>query len=56
MCSRSGYDPNGLNVRALFLKLSGAMEGAMLRLGEAGSRDLYSVSQYYSRRLVAYIR
>ena len=32
------------------------MEGAMLRLGEAGSRDLYSVSQYYSRRLVAYIR
>ena len=42
--------------RSLFLKLSGAMEGAMVRLGEAGSRDLYPVSQHYSRRLVAYIR
>ena len=43
-------------LRATFLKLAGAMEGAMVRLGEAGSRDLYSVSQYYSRRLVSYIR
>jgi len=43
-------------LRSLFLKLSGAMEGAMVRLGEAGSRDLYPVSQHYSRRLVAYIR
>ena len=42
--------------RSLFLKLSGAMEGAMVRLGEAASRDLYPVSQHYSRRLVAYIR
>ena len=32
------------------------MEGAMVRLGEAGSRDLYPVSQYYSRKLVTYIR
>ena len=43
-------------MRSLFLKLSGAMEGAMVRLGEAASRDLYPVSQHYSRRLVAYIR
>ena len=43
-------------LRSTFLKLSGAMEGAMVRLGEAGSRDLYPVSQYYSRRLVTYIR
>ena len=28
----------------------------MVRLGEAGSRDLYPVSQYYSRKLVTYIR
>ena len=43
-------------LRSTFLKLSGAMEAAMLRLGEAASKDLYSVSQYYSRRLVTYIR
>ena len=43
-------------LRSTFLKLSGAMEGAMLRLGEAQSKDLYPVSQYYSRRLVTYIR
>ena len=45
-----------ITLRSLFLKLSGAMEGAMVRLGEAASRDLYPVSQHYSRRLVAYIR
>ena len=45
-----------ISLRSLFLKLSGAMEGAMVRLGEAASRDLYPVSQHYSRRLVAYIR
>ena len=43
-------------LRSTFLKLSGAMEGAMLRLGEAQSKDLFPVSQYYSRRLVTYIR
>ena len=50
-------DPRRVSeLRSTFLKLSGAMEAAMLRLGEAGSRDLLSVSQYYSRRLVTYIR
>ena len=32
------------------------MEGAMVRLGEAGSKELYPVSQYYSSTLVTYIR
>ena len=50
-------DPRRVSeLRSTFLKLSGAMEAAMVRLGEAGSRDLFSVSQYYSRRLVTYIR
>ena len=50
-------DPRRVSeLRSTFLKLSGAMEAAMVRLGEAASRDLFSVSQYYSRRLVTYIR
>ena len=43
-------------LRTTFLKLAAAMEGAMVRLGEAGSRELYPVSQYYSSTLVTYIR
>ena len=56
-------------LRSTFLKLSSAMEGTMVRwerwevvmaqlgrLGEAGSRELYPVCQYYSGTLVTYIR
>ena len=43
-------------LRTTFLKLAAAMEGAMVRLGEAGSKELYPVSQYYSSTLVTYIR
>ena len=57
MQSQIKTDPRRVSeLRSTFLKLSGAMEAAMVRLGEAGSRDLVSVSQYYSRRLVTYIR
>lgn len=44
------------DLRCVFIKLAGAMEGAMLRLSEAESRELVPVSQYYSTTLVNYIR
>jgi len=43
-------------LRATFLKLSTAMEEPIMRIGQAKSRDLVSVSQYYSTELVAYVR
>ncbi|XP_039285304.1 WASH complex subunit 5-like [Nilaparvata lugens] len=43
-------------LRATFLKLSSAMEIPLMRINQAGSLDLVSVSHYYSHELVAYIR
>ncbi|XP_054285996.1 WASH complex subunit 5-like isoform X1 [Macrosteles quadrilineatus] len=43
-------------LRATFLKLSSAMEIPLLRINQAGSSDLVSVSQYYSHELVSYVR
>ncbi|KAL4707740.1 hypothetical protein ACJJTC_014921 [Scirpophaga incertulas] len=43
-------------LRALFLKLVSAMEIPLLRINQAHSEDLVSVSQYYSNELIKYIQ
>ncbi|XP_022113508.2 WASH complex subunit 5 [Pieris rapae] len=43
-------------LRALFLKLASAMEIPLLRINQAESEDLVSVSQYYSNELIKYIQ
>ncbi|XP_023324420.1 WASH complex subunit 5 [Eurytemora carolleeae] len=44
------------DIRCVFIKMSGAMEGAVLRISEAESSDLLIVSEHYSRTLVTFIR
>ncbi|CAH2091085.1 unnamed protein product [Euphydryas editha] len=43
-------------LRALFIKLASAMEIPLLRINQAQSDDLVSVSQYYSSELIKYIQ
>ncbi|XP_013172384.1 PREDICTED: WASH complex subunit strumpellin isoform X1 [Papilio xuthus] len=43
-------------LRALFLKIASAMEIPLLRINQAQSEDLVSVSQYYSNELIRYIQ
>lgn len=43
-------------LQATFVKLSSAMEIPLLRINQAKSPDLVSVTQYYSNELVSYIR
>ncbi|XP_045024788.1 WASH complex subunit 5 isoform X2 [Daphnia magna] len=43
-------------LRATFLKLSSALDLPLMRINQARSADLVSVSQYYSTELVSYIR
>ena len=43
-------------LRATFLKLASALDMPLLRINQANSPDLMSVSQYYSGELVAYVR
>lgn len=45
-----------INLRAIFLKLASALEIPLLRINQAHSADLQSVSHYYSRHLVEYVR
>ena len=45
-----------IKLRATFLKLSSALELPLLRINQANSKDLISVSQYYSGELVTYVR
>lgn len=45
-----------IKLRAIFLKLSSALEIPLLRINQAHSEDLISVSQYYSSELEIYIR
>ncbi|XP_059474367.1 WASH complex subunit 5 isoform X2 [Neocloeon triangulifer] len=42
-------------LRAIFIKLSSAMETPLIRINEAGSQYLLPVSQFYSGLLVAYV-
>lgn len=45
-----------IKLRATFLKLASALEIPLLRINQAQSEDLPSVSQYYSAELVTYLR
>lgn len=45
-----------IKLRATFLKLASALEIPLLRINQAHSDDLESVSQYYSNELVNYVR
>lgn len=45
-----------IKLRATFLKLASALEIPLLRINQAHSEDLMSVSQYYSAELVNYVR
>lgn len=45
-----------IKLRATFLKLATALDLPLLRINQANSPDLVSVSQYYSTELVQYVR
>lgn len=45
-----------IKLRAIFLKLASALEIPLLRINQARSEDLISVSQYYSSELEIYVR
>lgn len=45
-----------IKLRATFLKMASALDLPLLRINQANSQDLLSVSQYYSGELVAYVR
>ncbi|KAK0182776.1 hypothetical protein PV327_000877 [Microctonus hyperodae] len=48
--------PTVIKLKALFLKMASALETPLLRVNQARSGDLSSVSQYYSRELESYAR
>ncbi|CAG5129653.1 unnamed protein product, partial [Candidula unifasciata] len=45
-----------IKLRATFLKMASALDLPLMRINQASSQDLMSVSQYYSGELVAYVR
>lgn len=45
-----------IKLRATFLKLASALDLPLMRINQANSPDLVSVSQFYSNELVAYVR
>ncbi|XP_057313652.1 WASH complex subunit 5-like [Hydractinia symbiolongicarpus] len=45
-----------IKLRAAFIKMASALELPLVRISQANSPDLMSVSQYYSGVLVAYLR
>ncbi|XP_043465727.1 WASH complex subunit 5 isoform X3 [Leptopilina heterotoma] len=45
-----------IKLKALFLKMASALETPLLRVNQARSADLSSVSQYYSRELESFAR
>ncbi|XP_034940027.1 WASH complex subunit 5 [Chelonus insularis] len=48
--------PTVVKLKALFSKMASALEMPLLRINQAKSADLSSVSQYYSRQLESYAR
>ena len=48
--------PTVMKLKALLLKMASALETPLLRVNQARSADLSSVSQYYSRELEKYAR
>ncbi|ESO02903.1 hypothetical protein HELRODRAFT_81068 [Helobdella robusta] len=45
-----------IKLRATFLKLASALDLPLLRINQSNSLDLVSVSEYYSKELVAYVQ
>ena len=45
-----------IKLRATFLKLASSLDLPLLRITQGNSKDLLSVSQYYSGELVGYFR
>lgn len=45
-----------LKLQCLFLKLRSMLDIPLLRISQSNSADLFSVSEYYSSELVAYVR
>ena len=45
-----------LMMRSLFLKLVSLLDFPLVRIGQCGSSDLVSVSEFYSQLLVRYAR
>ncbi|XP_078253866.1 WASH complex subunit 5 [Rhinoraja longicauda] len=45
-----------IKLKATFLKLASGLDLPLMRINQANSSDLLSVSQYYSGELVAYVR
>eukprot|EP01063_Lacrimia_lanifica_P030284 TRINITY_DN4794_c0_g1_i1.p1 TRINITY_DN4794_c0_g1~~TRINITY_DN4794_c0_g1_i1.p1 ORF type:complete len:1175 (+),score=547.54 TRINITY_DN4794_c0_g1_i1:144-3668(+) len=45
-----------IQIRSMFLKLVSMMEIPLVRIHEAGSLDIHSVSEYYSSQLVDFVR
>lgn len=45
-----------IKLRATFLKMASALDLPCQRIDQAGSADFKSVSAYYSRELVGYVR
>lgn len=45
-----------IKLRATFLKMASALDLPLMRINQANSPDLMSVSQYYSGELVSYVR
>ena len=45
-----------IKLRSTFLKLASMLELPLVRIGQAKSNDIVSVSQYYSSELVAFVR
>lgn len=43
-------------LQCLFLKLRSIMDIPLLRISQCGSEDIFSVSEYYSSELIAYVR
>lgn len=57
MQARIKNDPSSvLKLRATFLKLASILQLPLVRINQAASPDLYSVSEYYSGELVHFVR
>jgi WASH complex subunit strumpellin len=57
MQRRVQRDPGSvIKLRAVFLKMSAAILAPLLRINQAGSDDLYSVSEFHSGELVKFVR
>eukprot|EP01087_Luapelamoeba_hula_P013132 TRINITY_DN3739_c0_g1_i1.p1 TRINITY_DN3739_c0_g1~~TRINITY_DN3739_c0_g1_i1.p1 ORF type:complete len:1176 (-),score=252.84 TRINITY_DN3739_c0_g1_i1:43-3570(-) len=57
MQERIKKDPSStIKLRSTFIKLASIMDMPLIRIGQVRSPDLYSVSEYYSEILVAFVR